>query len=89
MPAGYTVSWSGQYEYLQRARQRLQWVVPATLVIIFGLIFLVFRRASEAAIIMVSLPLAHHWPHVETPNEFLQALRSFLEMRIDQLPCEA
>ena len=58
MPAGYTVSWSGQYEYLQRARQRLQWVVPATLVIIFGLIFLVFRRASEAAIIMVSLPLA-------------------------------
>ena len=58
MPAGYVVSWSGQYEYLQRARQRLQWVVPATLVIIFGLIFLVFRRASEAAIIMVSLPLA-------------------------------
>ena len=58
MPAGYTVGWSGQYEYLQRARQRLQWVVPATLAIIFGLIFLVFRRASEAAIIMVSLPLA-------------------------------
>ena len=58
MPAGYAVGWSGQYEYLQRARQRLQWVVPATLVIIFGLIFLVFRRASEAAIIMVSLPLA-------------------------------
>jgi len=58
MPAGYVVGWSGQYEYLQRARQRLQWVVPATLVIIFGLIFLVFRRASEAAIIMASLPLA-------------------------------
>ena len=58
MPAGYAVGWSGQYEYLQRARQRLQWVVPATLVIIFGLIFLVFRRASEAAIIMLSLPLA-------------------------------
>ena len=58
MPAGYAVGWSGQYEYLQRARQRLQWVVPATLVIIFGLIFLVFRRASEAAIIMASLPLA-------------------------------
>jgi len=58
MPPGNAVGWSGQYEYLQRARQRLQWVVPATLVIIFGLIFLVFRRASEAAIIMVSLPLA-------------------------------
>ena len=58
MSPGYAVGWSGQYEYLQRARQRLQWVVPATLAIIFGLIFLVFRRASEAAIIMASLPLA-------------------------------
>lgn len=49
-----------------------------------GLIHRSFPKAC-----MVSLPLAHHWPHVETPNEFLQALRSFLEMRIDQLPCEA
>ncbi len=58
MPVGYSVSWSGQYEYLKRASERLRVVVPATLVIIFGLIYLVFRRASEAAIIMLSLPLA-------------------------------
>ena len=58
MPPGYSVGWSGQYEYLQRASQRLRMVVPATLVIIFGLIYLVFRRASEAAIIMLSLPFA-------------------------------
>jgi len=58
MPAGYAVGWSGQYEYLKRANERLRVVVPATLAIIFGLIYLVFRRASEAAIIMLSLPLA-------------------------------
>ena len=58
MPAGYAVGWSGQYEYLKRASERLRVVVPATLVIIFGLIYLVFRRVSEAAIIMLSLPLA-------------------------------
>jgi copper/silver efflux system protein len=58
LPAGYAVGWSGQYEYLERASERLRMVVPATLVIIFGLIYLVFRRASEAAIIMLSLPLA-------------------------------
>ncbi|HEV8693504.1 MAG TPA: efflux RND transporter permease subunit [Lysobacter sp.] len=58
MPAGYAVGWSGQYEYLKRASERLKVVVPATLAIIFGLIYLVFRRASEAAIIMLSLPLS-------------------------------
>jgi Cu(I)/Ag(I) efflux system membrane protein CusA/SilA len=58
MPTGYAVGWSGQYEYLKRAGERLRIVVPATLAIIFGLIYLVFRRASEAAIIMLSLPLA-------------------------------
>ena len=58
MPAGYSLNWSGQYEYLQRATERLKIVVPAALIIIFGLIFLVFRRASEAAIIMLSLPFA-------------------------------
>jgi Cu(I)/Ag(I) efflux system membrane protein CusA/SilA len=58
LPAGYGLAWSGQYEYLARATARLRWVVPATLAIIFGLIFLVFRRASEAALIMLSLPFA-------------------------------
>jgi len=58
LPAGYAVGWSGQYEFLQRALERLRWVVPATLGIIFVLIYLVFRSAAEAAIIMLSLPLA-------------------------------
>jgi Cu(I)/Ag(I) efflux system membrane protein CusA/SilA len=58
LPAGYAIAWSGQYEYLARAMARLRWVVPATLLIIFGLIFLVFRRASEAGLILCSLPLA-------------------------------
>jgi Cu(I)/Ag(I) efflux system membrane protein CusA/SilA len=58
LPSGYAVGWSGQYEFLQRALERLRWVVPATLGIIFVLIFLVFRSAAEAAVIMLSLPLA-------------------------------
>ena len=58
LPAGYSVGWSGQYEYLKRASERLQVVVPATLLIIFGLIFLVFRKLAEATIIMLSLPFA-------------------------------
>jgi Cu(I)/Ag(I) efflux system membrane protein CusA/SilA len=58
MPPGYSVAWSGQYEYLQRASARLRWVVPGALAIIFLLIYLVFRNAAEAALIMLSLPLA-------------------------------
>ncbi|BCT93880.1 cation transporter [Lysobacter helvus] len=58
MPAGYAVDWSGQFEYLKRAGERLRLVVPATLAIIFCLIYFVFRRASEALVIMLSLPLA-------------------------------
>ncbi|MBS0461960.1 MAG: efflux RND transporter permease subunit, partial [Proteobacteria bacterium] len=58
MPSGYSLDWSGQFEYLQRASERLRWVVPATILIIFGLICWVFRRVSEAAIILLSLPLA-------------------------------
>ncbi len=58
LPAGYALAWSGQYEYLQRALTRLQWVVPAALAIIFLVIWLVFRRLSEVSIILMSLPLA-------------------------------
>jgi len=38
---------------------------------------------------VVSLPLAHHWPHIETPNEFVRTLRDFLETHLERLPCEA
>ncbi|WP_442246966.1 efflux RND transporter permease subunit [Stenotrophomonas riyadhensis] len=58
LPPGYGIAWSGQYEYLERALARLAWVVPAALAIIFLLIYLVFRSPAEAAIIMLSLPLA-------------------------------
>jgi Cu(I)/Ag(I) efflux system membrane protein CusA/SilA len=58
LPPGVTVAWSGQFEYLASAMQRLRFVIPAALAIIFALIYLVFRRASEAALIMASVPLA-------------------------------
>jgi Cu(I)/Ag(I) efflux system membrane protein CusA/SilA len=58
LPPGITVAWSGQFEYLASAMERLKLVVPIALVIIFGLIYAVFRRASEAALIMASVPLA-------------------------------
>ncbi len=58
LPPGYSVSWSGQFEYLERATARLQVVVPATLLIIFVLLYLTFRRADEAALIMATLPFA-------------------------------
>ena len=58
LPAGYSISWSGQFEYLERATARLKIVVPATLVIIFVLLYLTFRRFSDALLIMVTLPFA-------------------------------
>ena len=58
LPPGVTLAWSGQFEYLARAMQRLAWVVPAALLIIFALIYAVFRRLGEAALIMASVPLA-------------------------------
>jgi Cu(I)/Ag(I) efflux system membrane protein CusA/SilA len=55
---GYTIAWSGQFEYLERASARLKVVVPATLLIIFVLLYLTFRRADEALLIMATLPFA-------------------------------
>jgi Cu(I)/Ag(I) efflux system membrane protein CusA/SilA len=57
-PSGYYVVWSGQYEYLERAMSRLKIVVPATLLIIFLLLYLNFRSVSETMIVMLSLPFA-------------------------------
>jgi Cu(I)/Ag(I) efflux system membrane protein CusA/SilA len=58
LPAGYSVSWSGQFEYLERAVAKLKVVVPATLAIIFVLLYLTFGRFDEAALIMATLPFA-------------------------------
>jgi len=58
VPAGYSISWSGQFEYLERATARLKIAVPFTLMIIFVLLYLTFRRYDEALLIMTSLPFA-------------------------------
>jgi Cu(I)/Ag(I) efflux system membrane protein CusA/SilA len=58
LPPGYSISWSGQFEYLARATERLKLVVPATLGIIFLLLYLAFRRFSDAGLIMATLPFA-------------------------------
>jgi Cu(I)/Ag(I) efflux system membrane protein CusA/SilA len=58
LPAGVALAYAGQFEYLQRANARLAWVLPATLLIIFVLLYLTFRRVGEALLIMASLPFA-------------------------------
>jgi Cu(I)/Ag(I) efflux system membrane protein CusA/SilA len=57
-PPGYYVTWSGQFEYLERAKKRLQVVVPVTVLIIFLLLYLNFRRVTETLIVMLSVPFA-------------------------------
>jgi copper/silver efflux system protein len=57
-PPGYYLVWSGQYEYLERAAARLRMVVPATLLIIFLLLYLNFRSITDTMIVMLSLPFA-------------------------------
>jgi len=58
LPAGYSIAWSGQFEYLERARERMKAVVPITLAIIFLLLYLTFRDASQALLVMASVPFA-------------------------------
>jgi Cu(I)/Ag(I) efflux system membrane protein CusA/SilA len=56
LPAGYSLAWSGQYEYMERAAQRLRVVVPITLGLIFLLLYLNFRRLPDTLIVMLTLP---------------------------------
>lgn len=56
IPAGYTLIWSGQFEYMQRAAARLQIVIPITLLIIFFLLYLTFGNITEPAIVMLTVP---------------------------------
>ncbi len=58
LPTGYSLSWSGQYEYMERAKERLSYVVPLTLAIIVVLLYLNFRSFSHVVILMGALPLA-------------------------------
>jgi Cu(I)/Ag(I) efflux system membrane protein CusA/SilA len=56
LPPGYTLAWSGQYEYMERAKAKMQLVVPATLALVFLLLYLNFSNVSEALIVMLSIP---------------------------------
>lgn len=58
LPAGYSISWAGQYQYMERAKEKLAYVVPLTVAIIVLLLYLSFRRVAEVVIILVTLPLA-------------------------------
>jgi len=58
LPPGYTMTWSGQYEYMQRAKQKMTLVIPATLAIIVLLLYFNFRNFTETAIVMLSLPFS-------------------------------
>jgi Cu(I)/Ag(I) efflux system membrane protein CusA/SilA len=57
-PTGYSIVWSGQYEFMQRVKQKLRVVVPVTVAIIFLLLYLNFRGVTESAIVMLSVPFA-------------------------------
>jgi copper/silver efflux system protein len=57
-PAGYYATWSGQFEYMERAKEKLKLVVPLTLLIIFVLLYLNFRRMTETLIVMLSVPFS-------------------------------
>ena len=56
IPSGYTLTWSGQFEYMERANKRLAMVIPATLLIIFLLLYLNFRNITEPVVVMLSIP---------------------------------
>ena len=58
LPPGYSIAWSGQYEYIERVQERLSLVAPATLLIITLMLFLAFNRVTEVAIILLALPVA-------------------------------
>ncbi len=56
LPPGYTMQWSGQYEYMERAKAKMKLVVPATLALVFLLLYANFRSVSETLIVMLSIP---------------------------------
>jgi copper/silver efflux system protein len=58
LPSGYTLQWSGKYEYMQRAKAKMLFVVPAVLLIIFLLLYLNFRSVGETMIVLLALPFA-------------------------------
>ena len=58
LPAGFSLEWTGDHQYSLNARAQLQWIVPLTLAIIFGLLLLAFRSVIDTLLIMLSVPFA-------------------------------
>ena len=58
LPAGYSIRWSGRYEYMERARQRLMLVLPLTLLIIFFLLYMHFKNITEVFIVLLAIPFS-------------------------------
>ncbi len=58
LPAGYSLSWSGQFEFMERAKQRLTFIIPLTIALIILILFMAFRRFVDVALVLLSLPLA-------------------------------
>ncbi|MFW7342357.1 efflux RND transporter permease subunit [Pollutimonas sp. H1-120] len=58
LPAGYSIAWSGQFEYLERAEAKLRTVVPMTLALVFVLLFLTFNSVADALLLMLTVPFA-------------------------------
>jgi Cu(I)/Ag(I) efflux system membrane protein CusA/SilA len=58
LPAGYALSWSGQFQYLERAKERLKIIIPITLGLIVVILYIAFRRAGEVVVVLLTLPLA-------------------------------
>jgi len=58
LPPGYTIAWSGQYEFMERVKERLKLVVPLTLIIIFVVFYFTFRSVAETLMVMLGVPLS-------------------------------
>ena len=58
LPAGYMITWSGQYEYMERAKERLIYVVPLTLLVIFLLLYINFKSVARCAIVLLAVPFS-------------------------------
>jgi len=58
LPAGYTLTWSGQYEYMERAKERLIYVVPLTLLVIFLLLYINFKSVARCAMVLLAVPFS-------------------------------
>lgn len=58
LPAGYSLSWSGQFEFMERAKERLTYIIPLTLALIILILFMAFRRLSDVGLVLLTLPMA-------------------------------